>query len=115
MRLFLIICLFLILSGCTSDSDEVGMSEEKFVAVMTDVYLADAMVSFRIGEDYNDRFQNYGYYKSAFEKHGVSKEDFIKAYDYYSHDIDRFERIIARVTMNISKRADRANQSNQTE
>ena len=63
--------------------------------MLVDVYLADAMVSIDLGQDFENLEEHYGYYKSVFEKHNITPEAFEKAFNYYSNDPEKMQRILA--------------------
>ncbi len=108
MRNWLLIAVCLFCLAACSEEEEAPMPEDRFVEVMTDMYLADAMVAYELGKDMDQQEVVHGYYKSVYEKHGISEEEFENAFDFYSSDLERMKGLLKRVEQNILKH-ERAN------
>ena len=77
----------LLLTAC-SDNRRIPSSiiqPEKFEAILTDVLLADALTLERSFKDTAVKItdQNAAYFLKVFELHGVSKNEFMKSYNFY--------------------------------
>ncbi len=94
--------ILLISIGC-SNPDEGYIEEDKFVEILTDIHLADAVVSYELGKDMDALRSVQGYYTEVFEKHGVTKEEFEKSYDHYSEDLNRMKTIFEKVQKRLRK------------
>ena len=72
------------------------LPEEKVVAVLTDIQIAEAALS---GLSWENKDSLTGvYYQQAYDRSGVRQEEFVRAMDQLRDDPVRLERVYARVT-----------------
>ncbi len=99
---FLGAILLFSLAAC-SNPDEGYIEEDKFVEILADIHLADAMVSYELGKDMDALRNVQGYYSEVFQKHNITKEEFEKSYDHYSQDLRRMKSIFEKVQKRLSE------------
>ncbi len=76
-----VLCLIL-LSGCSMRPWGV-LSHDKMVAVLLDVHIAEAAM--KVVDTSAKRIERQEYYNTVFGKHNITKEQFDKSLDWYSH------------------------------
>ena len=109
MRQFVLIgCMLLMLIAC-SDNRRIPsniMQPEKFQAVLTDVLLADGLSLERSFKDTAIKItdENAKYFLKVFELHAVSKNDFMKSYNFYLQRPDLLKIITDSVSSTLDKR-----------
>lgn len=101
MKIWLLIAICVISMFSCSEEEDAPMPEDQFVEILTDMYLADAMVAYELGKDMDQQDIVHGYYKSVYEKHDITEEVFEEAFDYYSSDLERMKGLLKRVEQNI--------------
>lgn len=98
----------LLLSAC-SDNRKIPssiMQPEKFQAILTDVLLADALSLERSFKDtaiiITD--ENAKYFLKVFQLHNVSKNEFMKSYNFYLQRPDLLKTITDSISSTLDKR-----------
>ncbi|MFN0031392.1 MAG: DUF4296 domain-containing protein [Flavobacteriales bacterium] len=59
------------------------IEQNKFVEVLVDVRLLEGSYSAKVQRPDTIRSKMTGYYQTLFDKHGISKEQFVSSYNYY--------------------------------
>lgn len=104
LRIFsLIFVLVIFLSSCTSNTimkkpDDL-IPKNEMIAIMTDIYLANA--SYNVRNKYQERQRNY--MSLVYEKHGVDSARYNRSNLYYMSRIDEYEKMHVKVSENIKK------------
>jgi hypothetical protein len=109
MRQFVLIGWMLILVTACSDNRRIPstiMPPEKFQAILTDVLLADALTLERSFKDSAVKIsdENAAYFLKVFQLHGVSKNEFMKSYNFYLQRPDLLKIITDSVSSVLDKR-----------
>jgi len=106
----------LMLASCGGGkSEEVAdINEDKFAEILYDLLIADAHVTYQLGMDMDLKSKVYGSYKAVFAEHGVSKESFKKAFDFYSKDVHKMQEIYAKVEIELSETQRKINDQKST-
>ncbi len=107
-QVVLIIGMLLIVTAC-SDNRRIPstiMKPEKFREVLTDVLLADALTLERSFKDTSVKItdENAAYFLKVFQLHGVSKNEFMKSYNFYLQRPDLLKIITDSVSSVLDKR-----------
>lgn len=109
MRKIVFIGFALFLLAACSDNRRIPstvMPPEKFEAILTDVLLADALTLERSFKDTAVKItdENAAYFLKVFELHGVSKNEFMKSYNFYLQRPDLLKIITDSVSSTLDKR-----------
>ena len=88
------ILILLLFSGCTMRPFGV-LSQDKMVDVLLDVHIVEAAI--QTLDSNSKRIEKQEYYNEMFAKHGITKEQFDKSLDWYSHHPNRFVEIYEEV------------------
>lgn len=109
MRQFVLIGWMLILLTACSDNRRIPsaiLPPEKFQAILTDVLLADALTLERSFKDSAVKIsdENAAYFLKVFQLHGVSKNEFMKSYNFYLQRPDLLKIITDSVSSTLDKR-----------
>jgi Domain of unknown function (DUF4296) len=85
--ILLFLCVLFFSCGRKQVPEAKMLSSEKMQAVMWDIFQAEAYTEFYLKKDSTKNLfiQNAALQKKIFSIHQVSKEDFLKTYDYYSN------------------------------
>lgn len=84
------ILILLLFSGCTLRPFGV-LSQDKMVDVLLDVHIVEAAI--RTLDSNSKRIEKQEYYNEMFAHHGITKEQFDKSLDWYSHHPSRLVEI----------------------
>lgn len=84
------ILILLLFSGCTLRPFGV-LSQDKMVDVLLDVHIVEAAI--RTLDSNSKRIEKQEYYNGMFAHHGITKEQFDKSLDWYSHHPSRLVEI----------------------
>ena len=103
----LLTLLFLFLCSCTQPEQKFQKSElipaKYLVPVLTDLHLADGLLSIsEIRKDYND-MDSLGQYVSILESYGYSLEQLNNTIEYYSGDPETLNEIYEEVITQLSE------------
>ena len=109
MRQFVLFGWMLILLTACSDNRRIPstiIQPEKFEAILTDVLLADALTLERSFKDTAVKIsdENAAYFLKVFQLHGVSKNEFMKSYNFYLQRPDLLKIITDSVSSTLDKR-----------
>jgi Domain of unknown function (DUF4296) len=82
------------------------LSKDKMTLVLTDIGQVEAQIQ-SSGLERNDSTKKvaYGYYKSIFQKHKITPEQFRKSFDFYTAHLEMMDAMYDTVIVNLSKRA----------
>lgn len=101
IEILLLLTVALLASGCK----KAPISPDKMEDILFDIYRTDACIS--IGARDISTETKVKYYDSVFEKHGVTKEEFDEALDWYAHHTQEWlmihERLEARTDEFVAK------------
>jgi hypothetical protein len=94
--------LFMLLwvTACTPDENTPPagiLSQEKMTMVLADVHLAESAVSTHEWNRDTSLFVYRELEKQVFEKHGISKADFLKSYQWYSEHVKAYKELYVQV------------------
>lgn len=109
MRQFVLIGSMLLMLMACSDNRRIPpsiMQLEKFQAVLTDVLLADGLSLERSFKDTAIKItdENAKYFLKVFELHAVSKNDFMKSYNFYLQRPDLLKIITDSISSILNRR-----------
>jgi hypothetical protein len=94
--IILILTLTLSFSCSTDEQPEGLLSEDKIVAVLVDIHMAEGIVS-ALPIPYDSSMKIYPLLeKEVFQKHQVSDSVFMNSFEYYLRDTKVMERIYSR-------------------
>ncbi len=97
------ICLTFFFS-CSKIVDNKGIiNEQKFIEVLTDIHLADALIMAKGYRISFDSVEINGMYNSVFEKHNITQLNFKNTVQYYAKNSQKYSDIYDKVLENISK------------
>jgi hypothetical protein len=101
-----VIAIITIISCSKEKSNKAIISEEEMIELLVDIHKTDALLTRAVnrGEIKNDEVIEY--YKGMFEKHNITREEFDSAFDYYSHDFKRFEKMYSNVVIKLQQQED---------
>lgn len=90
------------ISSCGTDNDSIEgvIEKEKFIELLTDVQIMEAMNQFIKNKetDYNLDFS----YQWIYEKYGITEDEFRSSVLYYTQDPETYEEIYDEVIIKIS-------------
>ena len=98
--------LMLILAGCSEPKSEMPadlLPADVFTAVMIDVQIAEGMKTQKASGNRFANSQTGEAYSYVFEKHNVTKDDFLKTYTWYRENPEAMEAIFETVLDSLSK------------
>lgn len=110
----LFIVIFMV-SGCSSHPKgppaKGVIGQNRFVDLLVDIHFYEGV--FTVTEDMASYQRDMShdtvdYYQGIFEKHGVTREQFTKSFNYYSYNPSQFERLYNRVIDELSRRVSEA-------
>ena len=109
MRQFVLIGWMLLLLAACSDNRRIPstiIQPEKFEAILTDVLLADALTLERSFKDSAVKIsdENAAYFLKVFQLHGVSKNEFMKSYNFYLQRPDLLKVITDSISSVLNQR-----------
>ncbi|MBN2682590.1 MAG: DUF4296 domain-containing protein [Bacteroidales bacterium] len=94
----------LFLSACKGNSEEKKgevIDEEKFIDILVDVHIADAILSININYNNAELFVPENFYFQVLNNHGISREDFDRSIEYYADDPAVLQKIYEKVSEKI--------------
>ncbi len=100
--ILLIIALFFF-TQCDNSDKEGIVEQDKFVDLLVDIHVADALMSNKGFYDGNLKDSTKSYYNYVLKKHRVSRASFDKSMEYYSKDAESYLQIYDKVIAIISK------------
>lgn len=106
MKIRLLFLLAIVFGSCQEASPPEpadGLGKEKFIDVMIDVQLSEAMRTQRGVRERNEGVDAPELYQSVFEKHGITKEKFLISYNYYKAHPAEMELVYEAVLDSLSK------------
>ncbi|MBN2482041.1 MAG: DUF4296 domain-containing protein [Bacteroidales bacterium] len=94
------ISVFLMLTvlGCRNPKRKYIIPENKFVDVLVDIHLADAIALHNIPQYSGFALDSANLYESVFSNHGVTRTQFDSTISYYSSRPEEFQQIYNKVT-----------------
>ena len=102
MKVFVTICMVMMLAGCSVDdqSDKGVMPKEKMQLVMWDIIAASSFTDQYIKKDSlkNPALENSKLQQQIFALHHITREDFTKSYNYYLAHPDMMRTILDSIT-----------------
>lgn len=101
-KYFFLILGFSVLLSCTSREKELYIPRDKFIAILTDIHIADAYYSTHYHER-RTHGDSLNLYDAIYKNHGYSKAQFDTTLKYYSIHSDKFDRIYEEVITRLSK------------
>jgi hypothetical protein len=94
---------FLALSACNQKAEKAAeIPDDKFVALLTDVRILEGYYSVRFERVDSSKGKIAAYYKEAFDKHGVTKQQFENTMTYYASHPKEMMAIEEKVGENLS-------------
>lgn len=115
MKRFLPILLAL-LTLCTAchkkqvvvDKPEDLINRKKMVEVLTDSYLAEAYIYASL-DSISAENLTLSFYKDIFDRHGITKDQFVHSIEYYISDHELIQKMLDEVMVNIVHMKDTSN------
>ena len=97
----LAIAIALVVGACSNSSNVI--SEKKMVSVLADIYLTDGtMDTYRYGMNKYQNIDSLYLYKTAFERNGVTREEFVASFQYYARSPKVMDNIYTQVVNKLS-------------
>jgi hypothetical protein len=102
--LFFIIFILFVFSACENNNKVPPgvIPENQFVSLLVDIHIADASISILQFKEPRYKLSPDDYYYSILKKHNTNKREFDKSLEYYSRDLERYNRIYDDVLRNLS-------------
>jgi hypothetical protein len=101
-----------LLFSCHHPMNSNILSEKKFIALMVDIHLADAIASEKGYIDQTYQIDSASLYGSVFKKHGVSKAEFDSTMAWYSTHPEDLQKVYNRITAELKERQQKINSGN---
>ena len=107
-RIVAFIFMGLLLMGCSSKQVETPagiIPREKMIAVLIDIHEAEARIqAFNLHSNDSTRKIEYGYYNFIFKKHHINSTEFKASFDYYTKNLELFNKMYDEVITGLSKK-----------
>ena len=101
---FLLICLILSCSEKPTTAMPEGiLSEKKMISVLTDIQLIEGAVSKKLIDRSVNNKESHRYYTKAFEKQGITRQQFDESINFYTENPENMEKIYEKVLVELSK------------
>lgn len=104
MKYLLFISVFVLFS-CQSEKNNAPpknlIPKQKFIALSVDMHIADIRMTDKMGEDFDNKENYYGYYKWVFEKHQVTPEAYRASFEWYAQHHEDFYNMYSMVKQKI--------------
>lgn len=101
---FLLICFVL---SCTEKATtkipEGILSEAKMISLLTDIQLIEGAVSKKMIDRAANKKESSRYYRKAFEKHGITRDQFDESINFYTENPKDMQEIYEKVLVELSK------------
>jgi hypothetical protein len=101
-KYFFLGLVFFVFLSCTRRENELYIPREKFIAILTDIHIADAYYSTHYYER-RTHSDSVNLYDMIYENHGYSKAQFDTTLKYYSVHSEKFDRVYEEVITRLSK------------
>jgi hypothetical protein len=110
--------LVLLLAACTSHPlgppGKGVLKSRQFADLLVDMHYMESVFELNSNFNYyNPDMDSLDFYTPIFEKHGVTREVFIKSMEYYAYNPPQFEALYTKVLDELAKRASEAELSRQ--
>ena len=80
------------------------LSQDKMVAVLTDVHLVESAITLKFSNKDTSKVQASAYYDFIYKSHKTTKEQFAKSYDFYISHPELLNKIYDEVLIELSKK-----------
>lgn len=90
------------LAGCSPVPDGI-LSQKEMQAVMTDMYIAESMIS-ADNETFRDDAQKLALYESVFRKYNITRAEYDSSLMWYARNLDIYMRVCNMVSDDLKKR-----------
>lgn len=100
MRFLLLLLIAVVtFSACKEESREKGevIDEDKFIDVLVDLHIADAMLATDIKKENEKLFLPKNFYHQVLKKHNITRADFNKSIAYYAEEPAKLGQIYDKV------------------
>lgn len=106
MRASLLFFLVLFVTSCSFfvPKEEGVIDEEKFIDVLVDIHFADAVIIVKGYRHSNDSTTIDLFYDDVLKKHNISRNALNKTINYYSKNINEYDRLYDKVLENLTKK-----------
>lgn len=94
--------LILLFFGACQPESQLSISNEKMIAVLVDVHVAEAAMQ-NLSNNQKDSIAQV-YYGQIYQIHGLTKEQFAADIDYVTHHPKLMENLYSKVLENLGKR-----------
>lgn len=78
------------------------IDEEKFIDILVDVHIADAVLSVDFDKENPDMFVPENFYNQVLKNHGITRHDFDRSIEYYAEEPARLELLYQKVSEKLS-------------
>lgn len=108
MRIGLIgFIVFFVIISCGNDKNaRTRISEEEMIDLLVDIHKTDALLTRAENRGEVKKKEAVQYYKGMLDKHHINRQEFDSAFDYYSHDFKKFDKIYNQVIVRLQKEED---------
>ncbi len=110
LYILLIFTLFC-LSDCKKSEDKDIVPEDKFIDVLVDIHIADAVMSDKGLYDGSLKDVKKSYYHYVLKKHNLSRQSFDKSLEYYSQHgevyVKMYDKVIDKISEKLPKTIDK--------
>ena len=100
------IALFTIISCGSEQKKKSQLTEEQMIELLVDIHKTDALLTRAVNRGEIKKEEIKHYYKGMLDKHNITRDEFDSAFDYYSHDFKKFDKIYAEVLARIKLQED---------
>ncbi|MBO4489433.1 MAG: DUF4296 domain-containing protein [Bacteroidales bacterium] len=108
--------LLAILTLCTAchkkhvlaDKPDNLIKHDKMVEILTESYMAEAFI-YAMQDSLPTEELTQSLYKDIFNRHGITKDQFIQSVDYYSSDKELFQKMLDEISENIMRQRNSSN------
>ncbi|MBP7496715.1 MAG: DUF4296 domain-containing protein [Bacteroidales bacterium] len=98
--------LLIILNACTNktakQADSGIIHRDTMISILTDINIAEAILTINENAKDSNKLAT-GYYKSIFDKHKTTKEQFETSFKYYSKNPELINKIYDEVINNLTR------------
>lgn len=101
-----IIILTILLISCNSDHNSDIIPREEFINLLTELHIADAVLTEKGLYDRKLKDSTESYYNYILVKHNMSRNKFDQSLMYYAHDMEDFSLIYDQVVENIKAKTE---------
>jgi hypothetical protein len=93
----------LLLCSCSEGNKKIPITESKFMDVLTDIHFHEARLEQFTGLTDTFYFSAGKGYEKIYEKHGITKDQFMETFSYYEQQPKEFEKLYEKIVDKLSE------------